>query len=599
MSDRMIDICRASVTVRASCLALAFTAIGLLGVGMGCNGRNHPGQTGDTAPHADSGATDEQRNQRYEIDLFAFGRQLGTIAPCGCTTEPLGGLQFSFGYIESESTAGQRLVLEPGSFLFPDPDGPEAPTDEAAWAQAMQRAELLQGRFSKLDGLVSGLGPTDYASSESGAALAQLPLPRVTANLAADARPAGVERVRVIPLGHGLTAAVTQVIDPEVASAAASTDWGKQFPAVTDPIAALRAVKPELEKAQLQVVMVNGPRSLAESIARELEGIDVIIVGAAFTNADQARVGSSAVKIGTTWVLEPGDRGQTISHLTLSLAPTLAAGELPATETWTLIPSQAQREAELARLDQKLAKFAADPSADARFVARLEAERDQLKAALESPAIPADVAVALIPAQTKVSCRLPVDETAKQALSDYDAAVADRNRVRFAGVTAPAPAPGQPGYAGIEACADCHSEAVQMWKTTVHSRAYETLVTANKQYDLSCVNCHVTGFRAPGGSEVVENQHLQSVQCEQCHGPGSLHVEDPTTDNIRLSAPMDVCLSCHTAEHSDTFDYVPYLRDVLGEGHGAQARTKLGDGPTGRELRAAALEQAGGGCKKM
>jgi hypothetical protein len=599
MSDRMIDICRASVTVRASCLALAFTAIGLLGLGMGCNGRNHPGQTGDTAPNADSGATDEQRNQRYEIDLFAFGRQLGTIAPCGCTTEPLGGLQFSFGYIESESTAGQRLVLEPGSFLFPDPDGPEAPTDEAAWAQAMQRAELLQGRFSKLDGLVSGLGPTDYASSESGAALAQLPLPRVAANLAADARPAGVERVRVIPLGHGLTAAVTQVIDPEVASAAASKDWGKQFPAVTDPIAALRAVMPELEKAQLQVVMVNGPRSLAESIARELEGIDVIIVGAAFTNADQARVGSSAVKIGTTWVLEPGDRGQTISHLTLSLAPTVAAGELPATETWTLIPSQAQREAELARLDQKLAKFAADPSADARFVARLEAERDQLKAALESPAIPGDVAVALIPAQTKVSCRLPVDGTAKQALSDYDAAVADRNRERFAGVTAPPPAPGQPGYAGIEACADCHSEAVQMWKTTVHSRAYETLVTANKQYDLSCVNCHVTGFRAPGGSEVVENQHLQSVQCEQCHGPGSLHVEDPTTDNIRLSAPVDVCLSCHTAEHSDTFDYVPYLRDVLGEGHGVQARAKLGDGPTGRELRAAALERAGGGCKKM
>jgi hypothetical protein len=600
MSDRMIDLRGSGVTVRARHLALALTAVALVGLGTGaaCNGRNHPGQTTDTAPNADSGAaTDPERSQRYEIDLFAFGRQLGTIAPCGCTTEPLGGLQYAFGYIETESTAGQRLVLEPGSFLFPDPDGPEHPSDEAAWAQAHQRAELLQGRFAALDGLVSGLGPTDYASSKSGAALAQMPLPRVAANLAKNARPAEVERVRTIPLGHGLSAAVTHVIDPELASAARAEAWGKPFPAVTDPIAALRELAPALAKAQLQVVMVNGPRTLAETIAREVEGIDVIVVGAKFSNPDRARVGSSAVQIGSTWVLEPGDRAQTISHLTLSIDPSLPPGQLPG--DWTLVPSTEQREAELARLEQKLAKFAADPSADAAFVARLEAEREQLKAALASPAIPDEVPVALIPAQVKVTCHLPEDTSAKQALREYDATVAERNKQRFAGVTAPAPAPGQAGYAGIEACADCHSEAVDMWNTTVHSRAYETLVTANKQYDLSCVNCHVTGFRAPGGSEVVENQHLQSVQCEQCHGPGSLHVADPTTDNIQLSAPVDVCLSCHTPEHSDTFDYEPYLRDVLGGGHGAEARAKLGDGPTGRELRAAALERAGGGCKKM
>ncbi|KIG13258.1 Cytochrome c family protein [Enhygromyxa salina] len=582
-------------------MALTFAGIALGGLAMslgaGCNGRNHPGQTGDTAPNADAGAATDRAAERFEIDVFAFGRQLGTIAPCGCTTEPLGGLQYAFGYIESESSAGQRLILEPGSFLFPDPDGPEGPTDEAAWAQAVARAELLQGRFSELDGLVSGLGPTDYASSQAGAALAQLPLPRVVANLAKAARPAGVERVRVVPLGRGLSAAVTQVIDPEVAAAANAKDWGQQFPAVTEPIAALRELAPELAKAQLQVVMVNGPRALAESIAREVEGIDVVVVGAEFSNPDRGRVGTSAVQIGTTWVLEPGDRAQTISHLTLSLDASVPAGQLP--DTWTLIPSKEQREAELARLEQKLSKFAADPSADARFVARLESERDQLKAALASPAIPSDVPVALIPAQVKVTCHLPADATSKQALSSYDAAVAERNRERFAGVKPPPPAPGQAGYAGIEACADCHSEAVDMWKTTIHSRAYETLVTANKQFDLSCVNCHVTGFRAPGGSEVVENQHLQSVQCEQCHGPGSLHVEDPSTDNIQLSAPVSVCLSCHTPDHSDTFDYEPYLRDVLGAGHGAEARAKLGEGPTGRELRAAALEQAGGGCKSM
>ncbi|MCA9687401.1 MAG: cytochrome c family protein, partial [Myxococcales bacterium] len=260
----------------------------------------------------------------------------------------------------------------------------------------------------------------------------------------------------------------------------------------------------------------------------------------------------------------------------------------------TLLPSPQQLQAELDRLEDKLAKFADDPSADAGFIARLQADRDDLKKQLADPSIDPTLAGAVITAQTKVTCRLPHDAAAKTALHDYDGWVAEQNRKRFAGVKPPAPAKGQAGYVGIDSCNECHEEAVAMWKTTVHAGAYETLVEGNKQFDLSCVNCHVTGFREPGGSEVVENQNLQDVQCEQCHGPGSLHVEDPTTDNIRLEAPTSVCLVCHTAEHSDTFDYVPYLRDILGEGHGAEARAKLGEGKTGRELRQAGLEAAGG-----
>lgn len=590
MSDRMTT--RAATWPVATLLLMA--GLGLAAsLPLGCN-RNPDGGTAS----ADS-ATPEPKEieARHEIDLFAFGRQLGTIAPCGCTTEPLGGLQFAFGYIEANSQAGQRLILEPGSFLFPDPNGPEAPSDEAAWAQALQRAELLQERFSKLDGLVSGLGPTDFASSSSAAALSSMPLPRVIANLETKVAVPTVERFRTIPLGHGLSAAVTQVVDLELGKAARATPWGKDFPALADPITALQTLAPELQKASLQIVMVHGPRELAERIAREVEGLDVVVMGGVIDNPERGRLGSAPVQIGKTWLLEPGDRAQTISHLTLSIDAALEPGTLP--DDWTLVPAQSQREAELARVDARLAKFAADPAADPAFIVRLEADRDRLRTELATPAISDAVQVALIPEQVKVTCKLDSDANAEQALREYDAWVAERNRERFAGVRPPAPPAGQASYVGIEACADCHDEAVALWKTTVHARAYETLVTANKQYDLSCVGCHVTGFREPGGSEVVENQHLQSVQCEQCHGPGSLHVEDPSSANIRLEAPSSVCLDCHTAEHSDTFEYEAYLRDVLGTGHGAEARAKLGDGPTGRQLRAAGLEKAGGACKKM
>jgi hypothetical protein len=105
----------------------------------------------------------------------------------------------------------------------------------------------------------------------------------------------------------------------------------------------------------------------------------------------------------------------------------------------------------------------------------------------------------------------------------------------------------------------------------------------------------VTGFGQVGGSSLGFTRKLESVQCETCHGPGSLHVagegnEDPLA--IRRDTPETVCLGCHTEQHSDTFQYVPYLRDIVGTGHGGARRTALGPGPTGHELRTAALARA-------
>ena len=71
---------------------------------------------------------------------------------------------------------------------------------------------------------------------------------------------------------------------------------------------------------------------------------------------------------------------------------------------------------------------------------------------------------------------------------------------------------------------------------------------------------------------------------------------------MTLSPPESLCKTCHNKEHSDTFEYQAYLRDVTGPGHGEEFRKELGDGPTGLELRSAALEKAGknlgAGCVK-
>lgn len=533
---------------------------------------------------------------RLVIDIFAFARMLGTIAPCGCTTESLGGLQYAFGYIEANSQASSRLVLEPGSFLFPDPAGAEAPHDAAAWGQAEQRAAALQARFAGLGAqLVSGFGPTDVSSPASEQALTTWPMPRVLANSRKlDAY--GVRAHRVVRLGDAtrwIEAGVTAVVEPGLM---ASLSAEPPAEALRRELALMRAAG-----VDLTVVLLQGSRATAEQLAKEVEGIDLLVVGMP-VGLDRTRLGASPARLGGTWVIEPGEQAQTISHLRLEIDAG-ALAELPRPATWSLVPTKAAQQQELARLDARLAKFRADPAADRGFIARIEQERVALVGSLEQPA-PIHGAVAVTVEQSKISCHAAAsDRDAAAALRRYDNWVATENQKRFAGVQAPNPAKGEASYVGGEQCEACHAEESELWAKTRHAAAYETLVNANKEFDLSCVGCHVTGFREPGGSEVVENAKLQSIQCEQCHGPGSLHVAAPEKHGkpnaIRRETAVDVCKQCHTPEHSDTFDHAAYLRDVLGPGHGEGRRATLGDGPTGRELRAAGLAAAGGGCKKM
>jgi predicted CXXCH cytochrome family protein len=58
------------------------------------------------------------------------------------------------------------------------------------------------------------------------------------------------------------------------------------------------------------------------------------------------------------------------------------------------------------------------------------------------------------------------------------------------------------------------------------------------------------------------------VGCESCHGPGSLHAEDPTPKNIVRSPGRELCVTCHNPENSPHFDFATYLPRVLGPGHG-------------------------------
>jgi len=77
-------------------------------------------------------------------------------------------------------------------------------------------------------------------------------------------------------------------------------------------------------------------------------------------------------------------------------------------------------------------------------------------------------------------------------------------------------------YVGNGACMECHEELSSGFRRTMHGR--------------------LSGFEIVGGAK----------GCEGCHGPGSIHIEEPDTEtiisfsNITVDESSAICIKCHT-----------------------------------------------------
>ena len=111
-------------------------------------------------------------------------------------------------------------------------------------------------------------------------------------------------------------------------------------------------------------------------------------------------------------------------------------------------------------------------------------------------------------------------------------------------------------YTGSGACAGCHASRHRFWLTTGHSRAFESLAPKKAGADPDCIGCHVTGYmQRTGYWPKAPRDDLRGVQCEACHGVGSLHVRSPEMYSLVHLPASPQCMDCHTGEQDDDFDY--------------------------------------------
>jgi|SRR6266545_3938260 len=500
------------------------------------------------------------------ITIFYTGEVHGTLEPCGCTSDPLGDISRYAPLVREAARSGPVLLLDGGGLSYP-----ESSTKKETAANDL-RARLLASVLGKLGRFASGLAETDVR----GDAAAVVPK-RLAVNVNA---PAAVAPSLLESYG-GIRVGVFGVAD----SALASKLGGK----AEEPVAAARREAERLRKAGAEVLIALVPldKSAARRVAREA-GVDLVVLGRQLGKG-QPR----AERVGNAFLVAAADELQRVGRIDLvwrGKGPLVDAGGPEAAAL-----RRVEIDHDVARVDQELAAWTAASGGDPTFIARkreqkaaLEVERKTLDAPFQPPA-GSYFTNRLIPLRRS----LPRDPKVAAEMRKLDGEIAAINLK--AATPPPPPEPGRAHFVGDGKCGSCHKSALAFWKKTVHASAWKTLVEGGKQNDYKCVSCHVTGYGEVGGSSLGHTNKLRDVQCEVCHGPGSVHVQEEGLEEplaVHKDTPASTCTACHSEQHSDTFQYEAYLRDILGKGHGAEARKKLGDGPTGHALRSAALASA-------
>jgi hypothetical protein len=145
----------------------------------------------------------------------------------------------------------------------------------------------------------------------------------------------------------------------------------------------------------------------------------------------------------------------------------------------------------------------------------------------------------------------------------------------------PIPHPSGRKFVGSAECKDCHEEEYEIWEDTGHAHALDSLIHPGERsevprhFDPECISCHVVGWNpqkffpyTSGYLGLDETPEMHNVGCENCHGPGSAHVDaevgvgDPSDElleglraevRLKLEDAEQKCMDCHDLDNSPDF----------------------------------------------
>jgi hypothetical protein len=487
------------------------------------------------------------------VRLYFVSDLAGALEPCGCTKDQLGGLDHAVAWMTSERAHAPEsaLVLAGPTFFTNETLTPDHKD------QDLLKAETLAYGLKSAGCTAFAPGRNDWAGGD--AELDKLRLisggAAPSTDFASGSEGSGPSRLVVlneVPIGF--------------VGVSARGGYSSNTPAevVKKEAATLRG-----RGAKVLIVLASVGRGEAKRIADSVPELFAIVVGSDVSRGESNTETPPGERVGNVVIAETANHLQSVGILDLFVRE----GSYAFADATGL--DAAQTRAELTRrvdeLHIKISNWERDKSIDLADLtarrgdlAKLEADR----AALDDHPAPASGSFFRYTVK-EIRESLGHDPALEQTISGYYKSVNDHNRTLFADRMPPPAVPGQPTYVGALACAKCHEPAKEFWDTTKHAHAYKTLSDQNKEYNLDCVSCHVTGYDQSGGSSVTHVEALKNVQCEVCHGPGSRHSATPVGVDMPRNKPKeDVCVQCHHPPHVEQFDAKAKMAEILGPGHG-------------------------------
>ncbi len=534
--------------------------VGLVLYGIVVGGCSRPvqGPSAELALHSKSSAS---------VRLLVTGDVAGTIEPCGCVKDQLGGLDRFAAAVLNSRRQNTTVFLEAGSLFFPRASDDPNERDELLW-----RAETLAE-------VMRTLGLLAWSPGKSDCALGEPTLLELTRSLRA-------KSLQFCAGSGELTSRQDSYLVTDVAGTKvgffglgstwtqSSTSWSSDHSSASpsDLEARLHQASTTLESrgAKLKIAVLNTDPGAAATVATRLNSFQLLLIGGSSERSLGADSdGAEPQLVGSTLVLEPPNhlRGLVVVDFVI------VDGKFEFQDATGIGRDSERTEVahRIEELKERIVLWKKQRSNRSSLAAR-EADLKRLESRYEELSEPAKIPSASyfklqnIPIGNEVSG----DPDVKRALEELGSRINRNNQTKFAHRKAPPAAPGQPFFVGLNTCETCHQKEVKFWRTTRHSSAYLTLADKQRQYTLECVGCHVTGYEQPGGSTVTDVAELKDVQCETCHGPGSIHSKTTSSDSIQRIPDRQLCANrCHHSPHvAPTWTVDEAWPNIIGEGHG-------------------------------
>jgi hypothetical protein len=131
-------------------------------------------------------------------------------------------------------------------------------------------------------------------------------------------------------------------------------------------------------------------------------------------------------------------------------------------------------------------------------------------------------------------------------------------------------------YVGLKRCKGCHKgerkgNVYETWLSKKHAKAFEGIKAKGEEKNPECLGCHTTAFNK-GGYKIDDPNaaNFEGVQCESCHGPGSVYKKisymkkrELAMQNGLIDIKEETCTGCHDgSEHAGKFNYQEALKQI-------------------------------------